>query len=413
MEQTNVIMNILFLSVGEFSDIESGSVHIDLVRQLANDGHSVYVACKNERRYGQPTSLKYEFGLNVLRVKTGNIKTSNLIEKGISTILLESQFKRAIDKYWPNVKFDVVLYHTPPITFTKVIKYIKKRDGAKSYLLLKDIFPQNAVDMGMFRPNGLLYKYFRWKEKAMYAVTDKIGCMSDANRKYLLEHNPQIADSRVEISPNSMAIRETRLSQQEKQSILSKYSIPSDKTVFVYGGNLGKPQGVPFIIECLKKCQDIESAIFLIVGNGTDYYLLEQYVQNEHPRNVIVMNGLPKREYESLVSACNVGLVFLDYKFTIPNYPSRILSYLQSAMPVLCVTDTVTDVGKNMVDGSCGWWCPSNDSDEFKRTVLAIIKDDLETKGHNAFVYLKENYDVQIVAERLVESIKKNKYGEK
>lgn len=413
MGQNNIIMKILFLSVGEFLDIESGSVHIDLVRQLSNDGHDVYVACKNERRYGQPTSLKYEFGLNILRVRTGNIKTPNLIEKGISTILLEFQFRRAIDKYWPNVKFDVVMYHTPPITFTKVIKYIKRRDGAKSYLLLKDIFPQNAVDMGMFQPNDLLYRYFRWKEKAMYAVSDKIGCMSDANCKYLLKYNPQIDDSRVEISPNSMAIRETRLSQQERQLILSKYGIPSGKTVFVYGGNLGKPQGVPFIIECLKKCQDIESAIFLIVGNGTDYYLLEQYVQNEHPRNVIVMNGLPKREYESLVSACNVGLVFLDYKFTIPNYPSRILSYLQSAMPVLCVTDTVTDVGKNMVDGSCGWWCPSNDSDEFKRVVLAIAKDNLGTKGHNGLVYLKDHYDVRIVAERLVESIKiMNKYGE-
>ena len=96
--------------------------------------------------------------------------------------------------YFADIKFDLILYSTPPITFYKAIEYVKKRDGAKTYLLLKDIFPQNAVDLGMMSKTGLkglIYKYFRKKEKKLYAISDKIGCMSQANVDYVLKHNHQ------------------------------------------------------------------------------------------------------------------------------------------------------------------------------------------------------------------------------
>ena len=90
----------------------------------------------------------------ILRLKIGNIQKVNSIEKGISTILIEPLFINGIKKYFSNVRFDLVLYATPPITFAKVIKFIKKRDRAKSYLMLKDIFPQNSLDLGMLSEIG-------------------------------------------------------------------------------------------------------------------------------------------------------------------------------------------------------------------------------------------------------------------
>ena len=113
-------MNILFLSIGEFNSLEGGSVHIDVVKQLSIMGHNVHVVCKIERRNKVNTYLEELGDIKVLRVKTGNIKNTSIIEKGISTVLLEYQFLSAIKRYFRDVKFDLVLYHTPPITFTKV-----------------------------------------------------------------------------------------------------------------------------------------------------------------------------------------------------------------------------------------------------------------------------------------------------
>ncbi|MBQ2757137.1 MAG: glycosyltransferase WbuB, partial [Clostridia bacterium] len=162
-------------------NIEDHAIYTDLLRCFRDNGHQVYTVSPNEKRTGLKTALSAADGVHMLHVAIGNITSCGMIEKGISTLRIETQFLKAIKKYFKDVKFDLVLYSTPPITFAKVIRYVKKRDGAKTYLLLKDIFPQNAVDLGMMAkhgPQGLLYHFFRRKEKKLYAISDRIGCMS-------------------------------------------------------------------------------------------------------------------------------------------------------------------------------------------------------------------------------------------
>lgn len=115
----------------------------------------------NERSTGKPTGVIEFPGGKILGVKTLNIQKTNIVEKGIGMLLLERQYLHAIRKYFTNVYFDLILYSTPPITFNQVIESEKKRCVARTYLLLKDIFPQNAVDLGMFSRKGLFYRFFQ------------------------------------------------------------------------------------------------------------------------------------------------------------------------------------------------------------------------------------------------------------
>lgn len=354
--------------------------------------HEVWLVCKNEDK---PTELTEELGIHVLRVHTGELKNVGLIEKGINTLKVESQFKNAIKNYLADVHFDLVLYTTPPITFASAVKYVKKRDGAVTYLMLKDIFPQNAVDIGMMSikgVKGLLYKYFRKKEKELYKWSDYIGCMSPANCKYVIKNNPEIDPKKVEICPNTTVIRDMSCSDEDRIDIRSKYDIPIDKKVFVYGGNLGKPQDIPFVIECLKACKDVKDAFFLIVGAGTDYYLLENYSKQSGQINLKVMQHLPKEDYDRMIGACDIGMIFLDHRFTIPNFPSRLLAYMSAKLPVLAVTDPNTDVGEVVVEGGFGWWVESNDTNSFLNRINQILIEDYRLMREKEFEYLVENF---------------------
>ncbi len=392
-------MNVLFLSLGTFDDMGAGSVHIDIIKRFAEE-QNVYLVCKRERREHKKTELSEEFRIQVLRVKTGNIKKAGLIEKGLSTLLVEPQFKRAVKEYFADIRFDLVIYTTPPITFANVVKFIKKRDGAVSYLMLKDIFPQNAVDIGIMSKRGwkgLIYHFFREKEKRLYRVSDYIGCMSPANMEYVTAHNSYINPNRVEECPNSAIVKNMDMDEGVRESIRKKYAIPSDKTVFVYGGNLGKPQGISFLIECLKSQRDNEKVFFLIVGDGTEYGRLEAFVAGYQQDNVVLMKNLPKEDYDILTAACDVGMIFLDHRFTIPNFPSRLLGYMQAKLPVLACTDKNTDIGKVVVEGGFGWWCESNDVGEFWRVVERVLNTELESMKEKAFLYLKEHYSVDYV----------------
>lgn len=389
-------MRLLFISLLDFSSFNDRNIYTDLLREFIKNGHDVYCISPVERRKRVNTHME-ENG-HLLKLKIGNIQKTNIIEKGISTLLIEPQFKHAISKFFSDVKFDLILYSTPPITFANVVRYVKKRDGAKSYLMLKDIFPQNAVDLGMMQTTGLkglLYKYFRKKEKKLYFLSDRIGCMSQANVDYILKHNPEISKDKVEVCPNCIEVQDIRLSEQERKAMRDKYGLPQGKKIFVYGGNLGKPQDVPFIINCLKKCADLADAYFVIAGSGTDRYLLEEYIAEENPSHVKLFGQLPKDEYDKMIACCDVGLLFIDHRFTIPNFPSRLLSYMQAKLPVMAVTDACTDIGGIIEEGSFGWQCRSNSVDAFSKTVEMAICADRKLLGENAFCYLENHYTVK------------------
>ena len=290
------------------------------------------------------------------------------------------------------------MYSTPPITFQKAVKYVKKRDHAKTYLLLKDIFPQNAVDLDLLSKTGIksiLYNYFRNKEKKLYSLSDYIGCMSQANVDYMIKHNSEINPEIVEVCPNSIEIIDKSIDEKSKVAIREKYGIPLDKKVFIYGGNLGKPQGIDFLINCIHSQSKNHDVFFLIVGNGTEFYKLENFVEKYPQRNMRLMSRLPKVDYESLVAACDIGMIFLDHRFTIPNFPCRLLSYMQAKIPVLACTDPNTDVGQVIADGGFGWWCESNNVEAFSETIKNILKENSNEKiREQEYQYLLDNYSV-------------------
>ncbi|MBO4651709.1 MAG: glycosyltransferase family 4 protein [Lachnospiraceae bacterium] len=370
-------MNVLFLTVGHIDDIEERTIYCDLLRCFLKHGHSVYALSPGKKEIQRLSCFGGKDNCVIAHVDIDMMRGGkNIIKKGLSTLQVSKKYIKSIKNGFSNVVFDLVLYSTPPITFNKAVEFVKKRDNVRTYLLLKDIFPQNAVDLGMMKTSGLkgfIYRYFRKTEKKLYLLSDTIGCMSQANMDYVIGNNPEIDPSNVEICPNSIEVVEKRVSKADRQAIREKYGIPSDKVAFIYGGNLGKPQDIPFVIKCLKACEGEDRACFVVVGDGTEYRTLDDYQTNSGQKNFKLIRKIPKEEYDMLVGACDVGLIFLDHRFTIPNFPSRLLSYMQVGIPVLACTDTSSDIGKVIVDAGFGWWCESNDENAFAMTVNDAI----------------------------------------
>lgn len=405
-------MNIIFITLSNINSIKEKGIYADLMRKFRDEGHLVYIVSPIERRFGQETHVIDTDGVKILKVKTLNIQKTNVVEKGIGTLLIERQYQSAIKKHFENVSFDLILYSTPPITFTNVIRYMKKRNPqAISYLMLKDIFPQNAVDIGMFGEKSVFNWYFRRKEVALYKNSDYIGCMSPANVEYLLRHNSFVDKDRVEVAPNAHELIERKMEdgqeKAERYYIRKKYDLPTNKPVFIYGGNLGKPQGIDYLIKCLDANKERQDCYFVVVGNGTEYNKLDTWVKVQiSKKNVKLMQRLPVEDYNILVRSCDVGMIFLDHRFTIPNYPSRLLSYLENKMPVLCATDFNTDIGKIAEENGYGYWCESVKPEDFTALVDKMLASDRKAMGERGYEFLKQNYLVEHTYNAIMRHIK-------
>lgn len=399
-------MNILFLSLMPYRSIQERDIYTDQLRVFLRNSHHVVILSPTEKK----EQVISEENCTIYCVPTGKIEKAGFLQKGINTVLIEQRMKAAIRKKLPHIRFDLVLYPTPPITFVGAVEYVKKRDGAKTYLMLKDIFPQNALDIGIMSRTGikgLLYRFFLEKERKLYSVSDHIGCMSPANLSYLLKNHPELSPEKCGLCPNCIEVLDKSVDADTRHTIREKYGIPQDTLVLVYGGNLGRPQGIPFLIECLKSQKSNPYIFFLVVGDGTEYGLLEQYQRTANQNNFKLMRQLPKEDYDTMVGACDVGMVFLDHRFTIPNFPSRILSYMQAKLPILACTDPNTDVGKVITEGGFGWWCESNSTESFDRTIQEIIRSDLSEMGKASMAYLWNNYTVEIGYRKIMDDLKK------
>lgn len=399
-------MNILFLTLVEINSIEDRGIYHDLLRKFRNEGHDLTIVTPVERRKRVSTNFINKEGVSILQVKTFNIQKTNIVEKGIGTLAIEYQYLLAIKKYLADKKIDLVLYSTPPITFAKVIEFIKKRDRAISYLLLKDIFPQNAVDMKMIKKGGLLHKQFLKKEKKLYEISDTIGCMSQANVDFVLKHNLEISRDKVEINPNTIEPLNFSYSDKQKKDIREKYQIPTEKKVLVYGGNLGKPQGLDFLLQTILETK-MEDVFFLIVGDGTEFLRIQKWFNDIHPKNAKLLQRLPKEDYDKLLASCDVGLIFLDKNFLIPNFPSRLLSYLEMKMPVIAATDPNTDIGDVIEKANCGYKVISGNQDEMQTKLKKLLSEDnLPELGDNAQALLMREYIVNRSYDSIVKKYK-------
>lgn len=378
-----------------FKSVDMHNIYSDLMKVFISHGHCPYIVTPREKQTGEKTELIDYGNYAILKVCIGNTSNVSFVEKGVSTVLLEIQFKRAIRKYLADVKFDLILYSTPPITLGGVIKSLKKQHQAKTYLMLKDIFPQNAIDIGLFSSKSLIAKYFRARESQFYSVSDRIGCMSQANVDFLLKNNPTVSPDKVEILPNAILLNKENDRSIAKHKVRQIYGIPDDAITLLFGGNMGKPQGIPFLVDCLRALKNSNEYHFIVCGSGSEYHILKDYKNFEQPTNLTLINYLPKDEYDQLACGCDVGLIFLDHRFTIPNYPSRILSYMENCTPVICATDPNTDIGVMVEINNCGFACESNSVPAFIDCLKKLKESDMNAMGKSARKTCEDLFSVE------------------
>lgn len=401
-------MNILLLTIATKN---SQKMIRDIANELTQRGNQVFIVCPSDSENKARGKFLLIDGIRYLFVNSGNsVGKVSIVKKGFNFLSIDARFERAIGAAFPRNKIDLILYSTPPITLANTIGKLKKKTGACTYLMLKDIFPQNAVDMGImktFGPISIIWRYFRAKEKKLYRNSDYIGCMSPANCQYILNNNSEISKDKVGICVNSY--REEPLIEINQETIRRKYNIPQEDVVFLYGGNLGKPQGLQYFVDVLEQNRDRPDRFFLICGGGNDQNRIINYIKQTQPSNIAYMPSIPPNEFDVLSRACDVGMVFLDRRFSIPNFPSRMLSIMLNEKPILAATDVNTDVNVMIADGNSGWWCESNDPFDMTRIIddICANRDSINEKGRNARQYYLSHFTTKIACDQIETGVKK------
>src|SRR3954464_6563029 len=156
----------------------------DLAQQFVALGHRPVVIVPSPMS-DQPWVVERLEGIEVLRVAAPPTRAQTFFRRAIAEMWLPFAMLRNVRKSpFRFAKWDLLVWYSPPIFFGPLIWALRRTSGARTYLILRDIFPEWALDLGLLRrgPSYLILKMFA---AFQYAISDTIGIQTESNQSYL------------------------------------------------------------------------------------------------------------------------------------------------------------------------------------------------------------------------------------
>ncbi len=391
-------MRVLIIVDCYYPSTKSGAKLIhDLGVEMQQQGHQVTVLTPSEHNLSD-LELTYEDELLVVRVRNGQLKGAPKIQRGIrEASLSETMWGRGVDFFRANPQ-DLIVFYSPTIFFGELVGKLKELWHCPAYLILRDIFPQWAVDAGVMS-KGPAYHFFRWKEFEQYRVADCIGVQSPANLEYFAEHAPD-ENFNLEVLYNWTAPDEA-----PKPSFAHRNQLGlQDKVVFFYGGNIGVAQDMDNIVRLAAHAQQEPRAHFLLVGEGSEVERLKALISEQGLTNIQILPAVGQKEYLEMLVEFDVGLMSLDRRLRTQNFPGKLLGYMSCGKPLLCSVNPGNDL-KAMVEKYEAGLCSINGEDElFGANALALARDELLRRrlGRNSRRLLDKYFSVSSIANQIL-----------
>jgi glycosyltransferase involved in cell wall biosynthesis len=332
-------VNILIVTDAYPPARTSGATHIyDLSQAFLENGHQVSVLTPVDNQ-NQEVIIELKDGVQLFSVKAFQTKDIGYVRRLMGEFLNPYIMWRHLksENQFKSQKYDGIVWYSPTIFWGPLIKRLKKQFQAKSYLILRDIFPDWALDIGLIK-KGPIYYCLKMVERYQYHQADVIGVQSPNNLTYFKQHNPK-AQARLEVLWNWIGkIKETPCSID-----LSMTRFASRK-IFVYAGNMGVAQGMDSLIELAEALKDECNIGFVFIGRGSEVKRLKDLVHLKKLNNILFFDEINPSEIPGLYRQCSVGLIALDSRHRTQNIPGKFLTYIQASLPVLCFGNKGNDL---------------------------------------------------------------------
>lgn len=365
----------------------SGAVQLrDLSREFVNQGHEIAVILPSSDKE-HSWLLEDMDGVRILRLRAPKTKDVNLIRRTIGEFFMPFFMRRNLNKSpLGKERWDGVVWYSPSIFHGPLVRTVKQTSNCKSYLIIRDIFPQWAADMGLMSKRGLIYFCFNLIACYQYSVADTIGVQTPGNLDYF-RHWVVRGNRNLEVLQNWLCDSPAG----ECSISLTKTKLAGRK-IFVYAGNMGVAQGAGIFLALAESLQVRLDIGFLFIGRGSDVEKLSEEARFRGLNNVIFYDEIHPDEIPGLYAQCAVGLVALDPKHKSHNIPGKFLTYMQAGLPVLGSVNAGNDLVDIIQSNNVGRVSVGGDKNSLEllaRELIDFLDVDKNIKYRCRDLYLK------------------------
>ena len=372
----------------------------ELALELKNNSHEVSVLTPRPLQKELLTVQKID-GINVLFFRSGEIKNVGKLKRAINESLLSYQAFKSAKKYLKENPCNGIIYYSPSIFFGSLVRKLSNLWNCQSYLILRDIFPQWAVDNNLLKENSLVHWYFNFFEKINYKSANKIGVMSPSNLEFFKSKN--INTSKFEVLYNWAQISEVLNIENNFRKKLKL----ENKIVLFYGGNIGHAQQMINLINLAKKFTKNSSVHFLFVGQGDEVELLLKEMSNNKLKNITYLPPVDQNTYFEMLNEFDIGMFSLHSGHKTHNFPGKLLGYMSYSKPILGCVNNGNDLADVVNSAKAGIVVNSNDElGLYKAAKILIDSKSIRNKmGKNGRDLLLSQFSVKSISKQIVSNL--------
>lgn len=371
----------------------------DLALEFARQKHGITVLTPSDE-LTSACEVRDEDGVRVIRVRSPRLKGARLARRALNELLLSPRLWLGGNKILKGLSIDLVVYYSPSIFLAPLVWFLKRRYRCRSYLILRDLFPQWALDAGIIK-NGVVLRYFRVFERINYWVADTIGIQSPSNRLYFEERFPGFV-RRLKVLFNWTKTWGDSASSE----VRIRLGLSPENILFVFGGTIGQAQGLEQLIELAQELSDSPAAHLLFLGDGSEVPKLKRMATEHNLSNVSFISSVGQDEYLKLLSGADVGLISLKRELSTHNIPGKLLGYANCRLPVLAAIGENSDLEAVLSQHNSGLVCPADDIPALVANARRLISDkELRTQmGERNRLLLESLFSVKSAATQILES---------
>jgi glycosyltransferase involved in cell wall biosynthesis len=333
----------------------SGAIQLrDLAAEFARQGHDLTVLVPTPD-LDADWRIEDLGGARIVRLRAPTGRDRSHMRRTLEELLSPFFMMRNLRKSpLARESWDAVVWYAPSIFYGPIVHWLKRRSRCHAYLIIRDIFPEWAVNLGLMR-RGLPYLFFKAVEAYQYSVADVVGVQSPANRAYF-DRWATRTGKQVEVLHNWLTD-----DPDVGCSITVANTALAGRKILIYAGNMGLPQGMDVALGLAAELQGRPDVGLLFVGRGSEVPRLQHDAIARGLDNVLFFDEVEPHEIPGLYKQCHVGLVCLDPRHTTHSIPGKFVSYMRNGLPVLASINPGNDlmdliehagVGRVSIDGS-------------------------------------------------------------
>lgn len=385
----------LIIDDSPFSSSRAGALMFkSLACELESQGNFVYIlAPKTKVSRNRRNSLRRDKIKNLDFIYPNLKDSSNYFRRTLLELGLPIYCYYRLSKAIKIKELDLVISYSPSIFFGPLIFLLRYCYGKKTYLVLRDIFPEWAISVGLISRKSPIAYFFKIFEYIQNKSSFKIGAMSKSALLYL---NDKGLGSKSELLYNWY-------SPEFSKYVNVKNNFNPKSISVIYGGAFGVAQNPKNLIKLASKLNKSQSLVKFNVYTPNFSEMHEQDFNNFEKVNIHVQPSINRLAYLDLISKSDFGLIVLDESHTIDNIPGKLMDYLYLKTPIIGIVNEGNELIEILND-KVGVVNSLDKTDLICKKIINLVNNPLlyENYSKNTVPIFEELFSTEVATRRIL-----------